>query len=93
MQELENAIAELEAKLASLSYQLESPFVKPAEAAKPAIAYSNLPAEAAVSTSGYDNLPAHTLRIQRANMLGGALDDGGLEIEVFDDALLGQLQQ
>ncbi len=65
----------------------------PAEAAKPAIAYSNLPAEAAVSTSGYDNLPAHTLRIQRANMLGGALDDGGLEIEVFDDALLGQLQQ
>jgi ATP-binding cassette, subfamily F, member 3 len=34
LQELENTIAELEAKLASLGYQLESPFVKPAEAAK-----------------------------------------------------------
>jgi ATP-binding cassette, subfamily F, member 3 len=33
LQELENAIAELEAKLANLSMQLESPFVKPAEAA------------------------------------------------------------
>jgi ATP-binding cassette subfamily F protein 3 len=34
LQDLENTIAELEAKLANLSMQLESPFVKPAEAAK-----------------------------------------------------------
>ena len=34
LQELENTIAELEAKLANLSMQLESPFVKPDEAAK-----------------------------------------------------------
>ena len=34
LQELENTIAELESKLANLSTQLESPFVKPAEAAK-----------------------------------------------------------
>ncbi len=34
LQELENTIAELESKLANLSMQLESPFVKPAEAAK-----------------------------------------------------------
>ncbi|MCI0550043.1 MAG: hypothetical protein L0287_03735, partial [Anaerolineae bacterium] len=34
LQELENNIAELEATLANLSTQLESPFVKPAEAAK-----------------------------------------------------------
>ena len=33
LQELENAIAELEATLANLGAQLESPFVKPAEAA------------------------------------------------------------
>jgi ATP-binding cassette subfamily F protein 3 len=34
LQQLENTIAELETKLANLSSQLESPFVKPAEAAK-----------------------------------------------------------
>ena len=34
LQELENTIAELESKLANLTSQLESPFVKPAEAAK-----------------------------------------------------------
>ena len=34
MQELENSIAELEARLANLSMQLESPFVKPGEVAK-----------------------------------------------------------
>jgi hypothetical protein len=52
--------------------------------------YSNLPATTV--DDGYANLPAHTLRIQRENM-GLASDDEGLEIEVFDDSLLSQLQQ
>ena len=42
LQELENTIAELEAKLANLSSQLESPFVKPAEAAKLGIEYQRV---------------------------------------------------
>jgi len=45
LQELENSIAELEAKLASLSYQLESPFVKPNEAAKLGTEYERVQKE------------------------------------------------
>jgi ATP-binding cassette subfamily F protein 3 len=45
LQELENIIAELEAKLASLGYQLESPFVKPAEAAKLGTEYERVQKE------------------------------------------------
>ena len=45
VQELENTIAELEAKLANLTSQLESPFVKPAEAAKLGIEYERVQRE------------------------------------------------
>ena len=45
LQELENTIAELEAKLANLSMQLESPFVKPAEAAKLGTEYEHVQKE------------------------------------------------
>ncbi|HSL31797.1 MAG TPA: ABC-F family ATP-binding cassette domain-containing protein [Anaerolineales bacterium] len=45
LQELENSIAELEAKLANLSMQLESPFVKPAEAAKLGTEYQRVQRE------------------------------------------------
>ena len=45
LQELENIIAELEAKLANLSSQLESPFVKPAEAAKLGTEYERVQKE------------------------------------------------
>ncbi len=45
LQELENTIAELEAKLANLSLQLESPFVKPAEAAKLGTEYERVQRE------------------------------------------------
>ena len=45
LQELENTIAELEAKLANLSMQLESPFVKPAEAAKLGTEYQRVQKE------------------------------------------------
>jgi ATP-binding cassette subfamily F protein 3 len=45
LQELENSIAELEAKLANLSSQLESPFVKPAEAAKLGTEYERVQRE------------------------------------------------
>ena len=45
LQELENNIAELEAKLANLSMQLESPFVKPAEAAKLGTEYERVQQE------------------------------------------------
>jgi ATP-binding cassette subfamily F protein 3 len=45
LQELENAIAELEGKLANLSMQLESPFVKPAEAAKLGTEYERVQRE------------------------------------------------
>ena len=45
VQELENAIAELEARLANLSMQLESPFVKPAEAAKLGTEYERVQRE------------------------------------------------
>ena len=45
LQELENTIAELEAKLANLTSQLESPFVKPAEAAKLGTEYERVQRE------------------------------------------------
>ena len=45
LQELENTIAELESKLANLSMQLESPFVKPAEAAKLGTEYERVQRE------------------------------------------------
>ena len=45
LQELENTIAELEAKLSNLSIQLESPFVKPAEAAKLGTEYERVQKE------------------------------------------------
>jgi hypothetical protein len=45
LQELENTIAELEATLANLSTQLESPFVKPAEAAKLGTEYERVQKE------------------------------------------------
>lgn len=45
LQELENTIAELEATLANLSTQLESPFVKPEEAGKLGIEYERLQKE------------------------------------------------
>src|SRR5512145_1094186 len=45
LQELENTITELEAKLANLSSQLESPFVKPAEAAKLGTEYERVQRE------------------------------------------------
>jgi ATP-binding cassette subfamily F protein 3 len=45
LQELENTIAELESKLANLSIQLESPFVKPAEAAKLGTEYERVQRE------------------------------------------------
>jgi ATP-binding cassette subfamily F protein 3 len=45
LQELENAIADLEATLANLSTQLESPFVKPAEAAKLGTEYERVQKE------------------------------------------------
>ena len=45
LQELENTIAELEAKLANLGAQLESPFVKPTEAAKLGTEYERVQRE------------------------------------------------
>jgi len=45
LQELENTIAELESKLANLSLQLESPFVKPIEAAKLGTEYERVQKE------------------------------------------------
>jgi ATP-binding cassette subfamily F protein 3 len=45
LQELENTIAELETKLANLTSQLESPFVKPAEAAKLGTEYERVQRE------------------------------------------------
>jgi hypothetical protein len=45
LQELENTITELEATLANLSTQLESPFVKPEEAGKLGIEYERVQKE------------------------------------------------
>lgn len=74
------------------SFRAPSPLPRPAAPAAATLVYSNLPPSSSSSGDGYDNLPAHTLRIQRANM-GLAPEDEGLEIEVFDDSLLSQLQQ
>ncbi|NTU56824.1 MAG: ABC-F family ATP-binding cassette domain-containing protein, partial [Anaerolineales bacterium] len=56
LQELENTIAELEAKLASLGYQLESPFVKPAEAAKLGTEYERVQKEMDVRLAEWERL-------------------------------------
>jgi len=45
LQQLENTIAELEAQLASLSSQLESPFVKPDEVRKIGTEYERVQKE------------------------------------------------
>jgi len=45
LQELENTIAELEATLANLGTQLESPFVKPEEAGKLGTEYERVQKE------------------------------------------------
>jgi hypothetical protein len=45
LQELENTFAGLEARLANLSAQLDSPFVKPAEAAKLGTEYQRVQRE------------------------------------------------
>ncbi len=56
LQELENTIAELEAKLANLSTQLESPFVKPAEAAKLGTEYERVQREMDVRLAEWERL-------------------------------------
>jgi hypothetical protein len=56
LQELENSIAELEAKLANLSMQLESPFVKPAEAAKLGTEYERVQKEMDAKLGEWENL-------------------------------------
>jgi hypothetical protein len=53
---LENTIAELEAKLANLSTQLESPFVKPAEAAKLGTEYERVQKEMDVRLAEWERL-------------------------------------
>jgi ATP-binding cassette subfamily F protein 3 len=58
LQELENTIAGLEAKLASLGYQLESPFVKPAEAAKLGTEYERVQKEMDVRLAEWERLQA-----------------------------------
>ena len=56
LQELENSIAELEAKLANLSMQLESPFVKPAEAAKLGTEYERVQREMDAKLSEWERM-------------------------------------
>ena len=58
IQELENTIAELEATLANLTSQLESPFVKPAEAAKLGTEYERVQREMDVRLSEWEKLQA-----------------------------------
>ncbi len=58
LQELENTIAELEAKLANLSLQLESPFVKPAEAAKLGTEYERVQKEMDQKLSEWERMQA-----------------------------------
>jgi ATP-binding cassette, subfamily F, member 3 len=58
LQELENTIAELEAKLANLSMQLESPFVKPAEAAKLGTEYERVQREMDVKLGEWERMQA-----------------------------------
>jgi ATP-binding cassette subfamily F protein 3 len=56
LQELENTIAELEATLANLSTQLESPFVKPAEAAKLGTEYERVQKEMDVKLGEWERM-------------------------------------
>jgi ATP-binding cassette, subfamily F, member 3 len=58
LQELENTIAELEAKLANLSMQLESPFVKPAEAAKLGTEYERVQREMDAKLDEWERMQA-----------------------------------
>ena len=56
LQELENTIAELEAKLASLSSQLESPFVKPDEVRKIGTEYERVQKEMDVKLGEWEKM-------------------------------------
>ena len=56
LQELENSIAELEATLANLGSQLESPFVKPAEAAKLGTEYERVQKEMDVKLGEWERM-------------------------------------
>jgi len=56
LQELENTIAELEATLANLTSQLESPFVKPAEAAKLGTEYERVQKEMDVKLGEWEKM-------------------------------------
>jgi ATP-binding cassette subfamily F protein 3 len=56
LQELENSIAELEAKLASLSSQLESPFVKPEEVRKIGTEYERVQKEMDVKLGEWEKM-------------------------------------
>jgi ATP-binding cassette subfamily F protein 3 len=58
LQELENAIAELEAKLANLSAQLDSPFVNPAEAAKLGTEYERVHKEMDAKLGEWEKMQA-----------------------------------
>jgi ATP-binding cassette subfamily F protein 3 len=58
LQELENTIAELESKLANLSTQLESPFVKPEEAGKLGIEYERVQKEMDTRLAEWERLQA-----------------------------------
>ena len=58
LQELENTIAELEATLANLGSQLESPFVKPAEAAKLGTEYERVQKEMDVKLGEWEKMQA-----------------------------------
>jgi ATP-binding cassette subfamily F protein 3 len=56
LQELENTIAELESKLASLSSQLESPFVKPDEVRKIGTEYERVQKEMDVKLGEWEKM-------------------------------------
>ena len=56
LQELENTIAELEAKLASLSNQLESPLVKPEEVRKIGTEYERVQKEMDVKLGEWEKM-------------------------------------
>ncbi len=58
LQELENAIAELEATLANLGAQLESPFVKPAEAATLGTEYERVQKEMDAKLGEWERMQA-----------------------------------
>jgi predicted RNase H-like nuclease (RuvC/YqgF family) len=58
LQELENSIAELEAKLANLSAQLESPLVNPKEVAKLGTEYERVQKEMDEKLGEWDKMQA-----------------------------------